>query len=109
MARRLSRAVSADSLRRRGSLGGVSLGLLVGGAVGRDGLQLVPAGVALDLFLVARVEQVNEVSVLTDGRLGPFRQVGEPRVADAFKPLIGLLKQLKQVGVGAAGEDRGVQ
>src|SRR5579872_2817654 len=75
----------AGSLPRRRPLG-----LLVGGAVGRDGLQLVPAGVALDLFLVARVEQVDEVSVLTDGRLGPFRQVGEHRVADAVKPLIGL-------------------
>ena len=41
---------------------------LVGGAVGLDGLQLVPAGVPLDLGRVAAFEQLDEARVLADGR-----------------------------------------
>jgi hypothetical protein len=63
----------------------------VGGAVGRDGLQLVPAGVLLDRGLVAGFQQVDEVSVLGDGGLEALGQVGEHRGADPVQPQVGLL------------------
>jgi hypothetical protein len=72
-------------------------------------LQLVPPGVLLDRRLVAGFQQVDEVGVLGDGELEAFGQVGEHRGADPVQPQVGLLEQLKQVGVAAAGDDRGVQ
>ena len=93
--------VSAPPVRRRH--------FLVGGAVGLDRLQLVPAGISLDLARVAVLEQLDEVLVLGDGALGPLGQVGEHRVADPVQPLVGLLEELEQVRVGAAGHDGRVQ
>lgn len=80
-----------------------------GGAVGRDGLHLVPAGVLLDRGLVAGFQQVDEVGVLGDGGFEAFGQVREHRGADPVQPQVRLLEQFEKVGVAAPGDDRGVQ
>ena len=80
-----------------------------GGAVGRDGLHLVPAGVLLDRGLVAGFQQVDEVGVLGGGGFEAFGQVGEHRGADPVQPQVRLLEQFEKVGVAAPGDDRGVQ
>jgi len=69
----------------------------------------VPARVPFDLGRVARLDQVKQLSVLRDRGNGPLRQIGEHRAADTVEPLAGLLQQLQQVGVAAAGDDRAVQ
>lgn len=86
----------------------VHLGFAVG-AVGLDGLQLVPAGVLLDGFGVPGFEQVDEAGVLCRRGLDALRQVGEHRGPDPVQAQVGRLEQFEQVGVGAAGHDRGVQ
>src|SRR5581483_3529925 len=82
---------------------------LVDRPVRLDGLQLVPAGVALHLLPAAGLEQLDEPEVLAESLLGTVRKVGEHGRAHPVEAGVRLLDQLGQVRVGAPGHDGLVQ
>src|SRR5215469_4207551 len=78
-------------------------------AVGLDGLELVPARVALDLLARAVLEQLDEMQVLFEGLFRAVRQVNKHGPPQAIEPCICLLEEIDKVGVRTPGDDRGMQ